>query len=85
MHKNSKATFLLPSALLDELRLFVRAGMADSLSALVRQSLEIRAQHLREEQIAKEFQEASQDPFFLADLHDCTEAFESLTAEGLDG
>jgi Arc/MetJ-type ribon-helix-helix transcriptional regulator len=85
VQKNSKATFVLPVVLLDELRQFVRDGMADSLSALVRQSLELRAQQLREEQIEKEFQEAAQDPLFMADLEDSMAAFEALTAEGLDG
>ena len=85
MHKTSKATFVLPTPLLDELRRFVKAGLADSTSSLVRQSLEIRVAQLREELLAREFEEAAADPLFMIDLQECMKDFDGLAGEGLDG
>lgn len=85
MPKNSKATFVLPDSLLEEFREFVRLGIADSLSALVRESLEIRARELRERLLERQFEEAAQDPLFMADLHDAMSAFDGLADEGVDG
>ena len=85
MPKNSKATFVLPDSLLEEFREFVRLGIADSLSALVRESLEIRARELRERLLERQFEEAAQDPLFMADLHDAMRAFDGLADEGVDG
>lgn len=85
MQKNCKATFVIPSDLLIELRVLVAAGMADSLSALVRQGLELHARQLREELLEKEFREAASDPLFMQDLTESMRDFEGLNAEGLDG
>lgn len=85
MSKNSKATFILPSSLLEEFREYVKIGVADSLSALVRESLELRAKTLREELLQSQFEEAARDPLFMADLHDCMQAFDEIATEGLDG
>lgn len=82
--KTSKATFVLPTSLLDEFRQFVQAGMADSLSALVRQSLELRARELRKRLLEREFHEASRDQLFMTDLQECMQDFEALDNEGLD-
>ena len=84
MHDTSKATFVLPTPLLGELRELVRAGMADSLSALVRRSLELHARQLREELLERQFREAAADPLFVADMAECMRDFDGLTAEGLD-
>lgn len=85
MRKNSKATFVLPSRLLDDLRSLVQAGAADSLSGLVRESLEFRVAQLREEHLALEFEQAAADPMFLSDLDECVRDFEHLADEALDG
>ncbi|MBT9582900.1 hypothetical protein IV102_06095 [bacterium] len=58
--------------------------MADSLSALVRQSLEMRARQLREEELEGQFQEAARDPLFMADLRECMQAFDGTTGDGLN-
>jgi Arc/MetJ-type ribon-helix-helix transcriptional regulator len=84
MNTSSKATFVLPTPLLTELRQFVKDGLAESLSSLVRQSLEVRARQLREVQIARQFQQAAKDPLFMADLHECMADFDEIHTEELD-
>lgn len=82
--QTTKATFVLPTRLLDDVRELVTAGLADSVSALVRQSLETTVRQLREERIRKQFEEAAQDPMFLADLQECLSDFEIVSGDGLD-
>jgi Arc/MetJ-type ribon-helix-helix transcriptional regulator len=85
MNTTCKATFVLPTSLLEELRQFVKDGLAVSLSSLVRQSLEVRARQLRESQLASQFEEAAKDPLFMADLRESMVGFDGLNFEGLDG
>lgn len=85
MRNNCKATFVLPSSLLEEFREYVRLGVADSLSSLVRESLELRAKAIREELLQRQFEEAARDPLFVTDLQDCMRAFEELPLEASDG
>lgn len=84
MPKKVKATFVLPSDLLDELRVYVQAGLADSLSGLVRESLELRAKQLREHRLEQEFRAAAKDPMFLSDLADSMDAFDAVPWERMD-
>ena len=85
MQKNCKATFVLPEALLSDLRVLLDAGMANSLIALVREGLEFHSRRLHESLLEREFQEAAADPLFMADLTECMRDFEKSTADGLDG
>lgn len=78
---NRKATFVLPQALLDEMRSVVERGAAESVSALVRESLEARLAELREARLRREFEEASRDPLFLADQEECMRDFAALDSE----
>lgn len=81
---NKKATFVLPQALLDELRQAVESGQADSASSLVRDSLEMRLRALREERLRREFEAAAADPLFLADLDEVRRDFAAADLDGLD-
>jgi len=78
-----KATFVLPVALIVKMRRLVDLGLAESASALVRESLEDRVRQLREKELAREFEEAARDPLFLADQRDIEEAFSSVAADGM--
>ncbi len=80
---NKKATFVLPAALLDEMRSMVDRGAAESVSALVRDSLEARLCELRDQILRREYEEASRDPLFLADQAECARDFEQVDLEGL--
>jgi len=78
---NKKATFVLPAAMLDEMRTLVEQGLAESASALVRDSLEARLRELREEQLTRHFLDAAQDPEFMADLEASMADFTATDAE----
>ncbi|MEW6283408.1 MAG: hypothetical protein AB1758_32665 [Candidatus Eremiobacterota bacterium] len=84
MSSNRKATFVLPVSLLEELRQMVDRGMAESVSALVRDSVESRLRQLREELLAEEFRQAADDPLFMADLEECTRDFSAVDGEMLE-
>ena len=83
MGETHKATFVLPTALLAKMRRLVDLGLVESASALVRESVEERVRQLREEELAREFQDAARDPLFLADLEETEGAFASSVADGL--
>lgn len=57
--------------------------MAESASALVRESLEARLRELREAELAKEFRQAAEDPLFMEDLLSVEADFEGTLADGL--
>ncbi len=82
--QTTKATFVLPTRLLDDVRELVNSGLADSVSAVVRQSLEATVRQLREERIRVQFEEAARDPMFLADLQESLGDFEGISGDGLD-
>ncbi len=81
--RTTKATFVLPTRLLEDVRELVNCGLADSVSAVVRESLEATVRQLKEARIRKQFAEAAQDPMFLADLQEVLEDFDGLVGEGL--
>lgn len=83
MSENCKATFVLPLTLLNQVRAAVSGGLAESASALVRESLEARLRELREAELAREFREAAEDPLFLEDLLSAESDFEGTLADGL--
>lgn len=78
MHMSSKsrrATFVLPSQLLQEMHYVVDMGKARSVSALVRDALEQKLLELREAELDRCYAEAVCDPAFMADLGRAQEAF----------
>ena len=78
---NHKATFSLPTRMLDEMRVAVQSGLVASVSELVRSAVSERLHALNEERIRREFAAAARDPMFLSDLHETMEAFEALDSE----
>lgn len=76
-----KVTFSLPTALLQELREVVAAGVFPSQNVLVRKAVERELKRARNEWLRKEFQEAARDPMFLRDLKETMAAYETADAE----
>ena len=62
--KGEKATFLLSSRLLAEVKAIVREGPFRSINAFVEQALSDLVQRVRQEQVRQAFAEASGDPLF---------------------
>ena len=81
--KGKKATFLLSSRLLDEVKAIVREGSFRSINAFVEQALSELVQRVRQKQVQQAFAEASGDPRFLADLKAVGWAFEAADDESL--
>ena len=81
--KGKKATFLLSSRLLDEVRAIVREGPFRSINAFVEQALSELVQRVQREERRQAFAEASGDPLFLADLKSVGGAFEAADEESL--
>ena len=81
--KGKKATFLLSSRLLDEVKAIVREGSFRSINAFVEQALSELVQRVRQKQVQQAFAGASGDPLFLADLKAVGWAFEAADDESL--
>ena len=81
--KGKKATFLLTSRLLDEVKAIVKESSFRSINAFVEQALSELVQRVRREQRRRAFAEASGDPLFLADLKAVGGAFEAADEESL--
>lgn len=81
--KGRKATFLLPSRLLEEMKAVVSEGSFRSVNAFVEQALSELLQRVRQEKRRRAYVEASEDPLFLADLKAVGAAFETADEESL--
>jgi len=81
--KGEKATFLLSSRLLAEVKAIGREGPFRSINAFVEQALSDLVQRVRQEQVRQALAEASGDPLFLADLKAIGWAFEAADDESL--
>jgi len=81
--KGRKATFLLPSRLLEEVKAVVSQGSSRSINAFVEQALSDLLQRVRQEQRRRAYAQASEDPLFLADLKAVGAAFETADEESL--
>lgn len=79
--KNRKATFVLPSWIIEEMAECVKLGRAHSISAIVREALEHKLRAIREEMLAAEFEEASKDPDFISDINNTMTGFEHVDSE----
>jgi len=79
--KTAKVTFVLPAQLVQGVREAVGAGAFESQNALARSALERELRRVREEQIARDMEEAACDPLFMADLEECMRDFAALDAE----
>jgi Arc/MetJ-type ribon-helix-helix transcriptional regulator len=76
-----KVTYSLPSELADQVRCVVREGAAPSYSAFVERALRAAVRQAKDRLLAAEFEEAAEDPLFLADLDHAESDFEHSDAE----
>jgi Arc/MetJ-type ribon-helix-helix transcriptional regulator len=76
-----KVTYSLPQELIDDVRRVVREGAAPSYSAFVEDALREAVRREREKLIAEEFEQAAEDPHFIADIDEVEKDFENADAE----
>src|SRR4051794_24656254 len=76
-----KVTFTLPAVLVRQLRNLVQSGTFASQNAFVREALGRELRRVREEQLAREYEQAAQDPLFMQDLEECMHDFRFVDAE----
>ena len=76
-----KVTFTLPSEMVRQMREVVQKGSVASQNALVREALQQQLKRLREEEFAREMEEAARDPLFLQDMEECLHDFRFVDAE----
>lgn len=81
LRNNTKVTFVLPSALASEVKQAVAKGAFESQNALARTAIEHEMKRLRDEDIARAYVEAVQDPLYMADLQENMEGWRSLDAD----
>jgi Arc/MetJ-type ribon-helix-helix transcriptional regulator len=81
--KGKKATFLINSALLDEVRALVQKGPHRSMNEFVEQAIAELVRKVQRDRLRQAFEEAGQDHLFLADLKEVGDAFEDSDAETL--
>lgn len=76
-----KVTFTLPAAMVRQMREAVQKGSAASQNALVREALQHQLKRLREDEFAREMEEAARDPLFMQDMEECMHDFRFVDAE----
>ena len=79
----SKATFRLDRAVLEAVKGFVDAGMAESQTAFVDEAIRAHLRRLRRDQLAAAYDAAAADPEFMSDMDATTVAYEGTTGDGL--
>jgi len=76
-----KVTFSLPADMVQQMRNVVKSGSFASQNAFVREALSRELKRVREEQIAREYERAAQDPLFIQDMEECMHDFRFVDAE----
>lgn len=76
-----KVTFTLPAEMVRQMREAVQKGGVASQNALVREALQHQLKRLREEEFAREMEEAARDPLFMQDMEECMHDFRFVDAE----
>ena len=76
-----EVTFSLPADLMREMQEAVAKGLFPSQQVLVHETLTSALQRSRDENLEREFQEATQDPLFRQDLEETEQAFQSADSE----
>jgi metal-responsive CopG/Arc/MetJ family transcriptional regulator len=79
--KTKKATFNLPTDLLESLDEIMASGMVSSKNALVEQALIKELNELKRQSRRKQWQEGAKDPLLIKDIEDIDRAFQSADAE----
>jgi metal-responsive CopG/Arc/MetJ family transcriptional regulator len=79
--KTKKATFNLPTDILDELDEVMSKAIAPSKNALVEQALIKELKELRRQARRTQWSEAAKDPLFLKDVQEADADFQYADAE----
>jgi Arc/MetJ-type ribon-helix-helix transcriptional regulator len=74
-------TIAIPDELAREVQEAVAAGLAGSTDELGRKALATEVARLREDRLARDFEDAARDPMFLDDVREVGEGFRSADAE----
>ncbi|HYD54267.1 MAG TPA: hypothetical protein VEA99_16650 [Gemmatimonadaceae bacterium] len=78
-----KKSFTLHEDVVQAADAAVRAGAAENLSAFVEAAIEEKLRRTRRAELYGAYQEAAQDPAFMADMRAVTTQFESAEGDGL--
>ena len=79
--KTKKATFNLPTDLLESLDEILASGMVSSKNALVEQALIKELNELKRQSRRKQWQEGAKDPLLMKDIEDIDRSFHIADAE----
>ncbi|HYW05990.1 MAG TPA: hypothetical protein VE913_03480, partial [Longimicrobium sp.] len=80
-----KATFQVQEGVLDAVRTLVEEGEAPSANAFVEDALRMKLREVRRARLYAAYEEAANDPVFMAEMRATAEAFEGTVADGLGG
>ncbi|HEX8211520.1 MAG TPA: hypothetical protein VF584_15215 [Longimicrobium sp.] len=81
-HNLRKATFQVDGRVLQAIRSLVEQGEAPSAHAFVEDALRLKLREVRRARLYAAYEEASQDPEFLADMEAPTRAFDATAGDG---
>ena len=79
--KTKKATFNLPTDLLESIDEIMASGMVASKNALVEQALIKELNELKKQSRQKQWQEGAKDPLLIKDIEDTEKSFYNADAE----
>lgn len=78
-----KATYQMHSSTIEGIRRAVESGAAPSQNAFVEEAVIARLRELRRAKVYAAYEEATQDPVFLADMHGLMADFDAALLDGL--
>lgn len=82
MRESKQVTFNLPGDLIEKMTWYVQQKIEPSKNAIVRKSIELYLEKLRQEALQKSMEEAIGDPIFMNDLAESMRDFEAIDKEG---
>ena len=82
MSENKQVTFNLPGDLIEKMTWYVQQKIEPSKNAIVRKSVELYLEKLKQEALQKSMEEAIGDPMFMNDLTESMRDFEAIDKEG---
>ena len=82
MGGNKQVTFNLPEDLIGEMTWYVQKKIEPSKNAIVRKSIELYLESLKQDILQKSMEEAIDDPMFMNDLTASMKDFEAIDREG---
>ena len=78
-----KVTYQIDERLLADVRNAVEAGATRTMSEFVQEALRERLDRLRRDEIRRRIESAAEDPMFIEDVREVTEAYGTTEDEGL--